>query len=305
MNGRTVRIFMADGSAFGIRQCEIFNRTIQALSVSRGRLAELREWKESRRSGTYLLFGKNDNGDPKAYIGEAQRVIDRVSTHLREKEFWTEVVIFVNKDENINAKYLESRLISIAKQAARYELDNGKDQELPILSRADNAAMEEMLPDIRLILGVLGHPILEPLVAPAVSTTDRTQGTDPPPVLSDSIAILAREFTFTGPSFEARGRVTDEGFLVLKGSTAAREFTVGNAGYQRLREKLIQDGSLAVENGHLTFTKDLSSNSSSQAASIMAGGNRSGPGSWKSDGKMLGELETDAVSELTSSPTEQ
>jgi len=41
MPGRTVRIYMADGSPFGIRQAEIFNRTIQALGVSRLRVGEL------------------------------------------------------------------------------------------------------------------------------------------------------------------------------------------------------------------------------------------------------------------------
>ena len=158
MAGRTVRIFMADGSAFGIRQCEISNKTIQGLAVSRGRLSELKSWEESRRSGVYFLFGKNERGDPKAYIGEAQRVFDRVSTHVREKDFWNEVIMFVNKDANMHAKYLEARLIAMAGSAGRYSLENGKGQENPILSRADTDAMEEILADIRLILGVLGAP---------------------------------------------------------------------------------------------------------------------------------------------------
>jgi hypothetical protein len=87
MTGRTVRIFMADDSIFGIRECEILNRTIHALSVSRGRLGELKDWDEAKRLGVYFLFGKTPEGDSKAYIGEAQRVFEHVSHHVKEKDF--------------------------------------------------------------------------------------------------------------------------------------------------------------------------------------------------------------------------
>ena len=131
-----------------------------------------------------------------------------------------------------------------------------------------------------------GHPILEPIDIPMAA-----EG-------SSSVIqpLLRQEFSFTGPTFEARGRVTDEGFLILKGSTAAPDFKVGSSGYQRMREKLVEDGVLLPDSGRLVFTRDISANSSSQAASIVAGGNRSGPFSWKSNGKTLGDLESDAVS---------
>ena len=291
MSGRTVRIFMADGSAFGIRQCEIFNRTIQALAVSRARLGELKDWDEAGRSGVYFLFGKTDEGDqPKVYIGQAQRVIDRVSAHVREKDFWNEVVLFVNKDENINAAYLEARLIAQAGEAGRYVMDNGKGQQNPVLSRADKDAMEEILRDVRLILGVLNHPVLESLDRP-MQTSSETQSAP------DRKSLVGAEVTFSGPAFDARARITDEGVVILKGSTAAPEFKVGNLGYEKIRQRLVEEGALIAENGRLMFTKDVSANSSSQAASIIAGGNRSGPGSWRLGNKALGELEAEAVDE--------
>jgi hypothetical protein len=277
-------MFMADGSALGIRQCEILNRTIQSLSVSRGRLPELFSWSEIDGAGVYFLFGKAESGADMAYIGEGQKVVERLKSHLREKAFWSEVVVFVNKDENINPKYLEAKLIQEAVAAERYVLDNGKHQVVPHLSRADTAAMEEMIPDIRLILGVLGHRIFEPVV-PAAASPDAEVARNGPR------STLDREFVFSGPSFSARARVTDEGFVILKESSAASEFGVGSAGYRQLRERLIEEGALKPANGCLVFTRDVVTTSSSQAASIVAGGNRSGPGSWKSGGKTLSELE--------------
>ncbi len=92
-----------------------------------------------------------------------------------------------------------------------------------------------------------------------------------------------------------RKRLTDEGFLVLAGSTAAPEFKAGNPGYERLREKLLRNGTLRDEKERLVLTRDYLADSSTQAASVIAGGNRSEPGSWKSGGKFLGELESAAV----------
>jgi hypothetical protein len=51
------------------------------------------------------------------------------------------------------------------------------------------------------------------------------------------------------------------------------------AGYRELRDRLIADGVIAQESDYLRFAKDYLATSSSQAASIIAGGNRSGPGS--------------------------
>lgn len=284
---------MADGSALGIRQCEILNRTIQSLSVSRGRLPELFAWPEIEGVGVYFLFGRNDNGNEMAYIGEGQ-VSERLKAHLREKAFWNEAVIFVSKDENINSKYLEARLIAEATSAQRYLLDNGKSQVVPILSRAETAAMEEMIPDIRLILGVLGYRILDPLISGATKAKPQEDAG----VGDGPASILEREFVFSGPNFSAKGRVTDEGFVILKDSSAALEFRAGSAGYRQLREKLIEDGVLKPGDGQLIFTRDVFASSSSQAASIVAGGNRSGPGSWRSNGKSLSELEHALASDV-------
>jgi len=178
---------------------------------------------------------------------------------------------------------LEARLIKEALQAGRYELDNGNSQALPNLSRADKDAMEEMIPDIRLILGVLGHPILEPEVE-RNATQDQNRGG------------LAQEFSFSGRDFDARGRVTDEGFLILSASTAAREVTDSAfPGYKQLRESLMEQRVLVEENGRLKFTRDYLANSSSQAANIIAGGNRSGPISWKRGPQTLADIEAAAV----------
>jgi len=206
------------------------------------------------------------------------------------KNFGPEVIFFVAKDENIHPKYLEAKLIDIAIVAGRYEVDNDMTQREPMLARADRNLMEQMLRDINLILGVLGHRILEPLPKATISTADEATSTIDGP-------LLDREFSFSGRNFAAQGRLTDEGFLIFNGSTASVEETASrNPGLHLLREKLLNDGTLLkINEKQFKFTRDYLANSSSQAASILAGQNRSGPASWISDSKTLRELEAAAI----------
>lgn len=60
-------------------------------------------------------------------MGEAENIYERLLTHLKEKDFWHECVVFISKDNNLNkahVKYLENRMYTIAKEAGRYQLEN-------------------------------------------------------------------------------------------------------------------------------------------------------------------------------------
>ena len=300
MGGRTVRVYMADGTAFGVQHAEIFNRTIQALSFPRSRYSELKEWVEAKSPGVYFLFGKNENDESICYIGEAQNVFDRISNHVREKDFWKDGVIFSSKDENINSKYLEARLIEMAVGAARYKLDNAKIQVTPKLSRADRDAMEEIIADVRLILGMFGHKLLEPVSKVA---KEEVRGiSDERPIYGgvdrSSLKIEDHEFSMSVRDLRARGKVTDEGFVVLAGSFSSAEVGALQAGYINLRDKLIADGSLAKFDNHFKFTKDVLFNSPSAAAAVIAGTSRNGRKDWASGKRTLSDLENEISENL-------
>lgn len=112
--------------------------------------------------------------------------------------------MFVNKDANMHAQYLEARLIDEAYLANRFVMENGKMQQIPVLSRSDRAAIEEIIPDIRLIIGVLGHLIFEPVETPTLSTHQ--------PYVVTQNSLVGRVFTFSGPHHDARAQYRDEGW---------------------------------------------------------------------------------------------
>jgi hypothetical protein len=114
----------------GLTTAEITNWTGHVLPARRSDLADLLKRDEAQRTGVYFLLGDDETtvGDARCYIGEADVVADRLRHHHRDKDFWDRVVVITSKDTNptkSHGRYLESRLISLATQAARVTLEIG------------------------------------------------------------------------------------------------------------------------------------------------------------------------------------
>ncbi len=290
--GKSIRVYLADATVTGIRYAELVNWTGHAIACPRNRLGELSSWPEAAKTGVYFLFeGRFGDTKPIAYIGESENVSQRLTTHDRNKEFWNEAVIFTSKDENLtkaHIKYIESTLVSLAKQADRYQLENGNTPPESSLPRADRDSMAEFVENIRMVLGILGYQILEPIL--------RQQPINE--VTISSPIVLARvnaltQLVFRVNNITAYGAMTDEGFVLKKGSQLSLSNTDSFPGKLiSFKERLIAYGSLVLENEKLLAAEDILLSSSSYAAAIVAGTSRSGPQSWKTPtGKTLKELE--------------
>ena len=155
--GRSIRIYLPDGSASGLRHVEIANWSGQAIACPRSRFSELASWEEAQRPGVYFLLEQHSTDDRNTvYIGESENVFRRLNEHDRKKEFWNEVIIFTSKDENLtkaHIKYLEARLVTLTNIADRYSLENGNTPPQSSLPRADKDAMEEFIYNSKMILG--------------------------------------------------------------------------------------------------------------------------------------------------------
>jgi len=292
-HGKTVRIYLADGSPTGIRHAEVVNWTGQAIVCPRARIGELANWMESQRPGIYLLVGE----DPAlsislAYVGEAENVLTRLKQHVVHKDFWDQVVFFTSKDDNLtkaHVKYLESRVVALALEARRIKLDNGSAPTMPSLPRPDQADMEAFLESARILLGSLGFDFLEP--ARKNKSDDGSAGDTGP--LSHVTLYLKLEKR----GISAEGTSIDAGFVVAKGSVAEKN-PRGSFGavYAKRRQELVAQGMLEEYGDHLRFTQDVLFSSPSSAAAIVCAGARNGRESWKDErGNTLKELEEKLV----------
>jgi Domain of unknown function (DUF4357) len=282
--GRSIRIYVDSGEVSGIRHAELVNWTGQALLCPRNRIPELfANWQSVVcRPGVYLLLGSEQLSAREVYIGEAEDVLDRIKRHLTDTDFWHEVLIFTSKDENLtksHVKYLESCMITRAKQAVRYVVRNNNHPGLPGLPRADQAAMEEFLLQVPLLLGVLGHRVLDPVTS------------------SSSASSGQLKFTYSVRDATAHGAVTDDGFVVFKGSTALKDAVESmTPGYLALKKELVAQGKLVEKGSLLSFSDDILFNSPSAAAAVVYGNNANGRLLWKTaDGKSLRDIDESAA----------
>ncbi|MBD0404757.1 GIY-YIG nuclease family protein [Flammeovirga sp. EKP202] len=289
MFGKTIKIYLSDASASGLRHVEIVNWSGQAVACPRSKFSELKKWEEAQRPGVYFLLEQHaTDGRNNVYIGESENVYSRLVDHLRNKDFWSEVIFFSSKDENLtkaHIKYLESRLTAITLEADRYDLENGNTPPESSLPRSEKSAMEEYLHNIKMVLGTLGHPLLEKLDNSAESKEDK----------NDDI------FYFKIKGLTAKGKISNEGFVLLSGSqlvnTTTEKFNRSHKKLLEKREDLIKDETLVeVDDQYLSLQKDILISSSSYAAALTAGTARSGPESWKNEkGKSLKEIEEEGI----------
>jgi len=291
--GKSIRVYLDDATVTGIRYAELVNWTGQAIVCPRNRLNELKNWPETSKPGVYFLFeGHFSDTKPLAYIGESEDVAGRLTSHDRNKDFWSEVVIFTSKDSNLtkaHIKYLESSLVDISKNANRYNLENGNSPTESSLPRADSDAMEEFIENMRMVIGVLGYSILEPILKSKYhNDINDIQGST-----EESLSNLF----FNVNNISARGAVTDEGFVLKKGSQFSTYNTESIPGkILSIKNQYITNGKIINDNDTLVASEDILLSSASYAAAIVAGTSRSGPQSWKTaSGKTMKKVEDESL----------
>jgi hypothetical protein len=272
MTSATIKLFLPRGDAKSLRTAEISNWTGKAVAAPRTELDELLRREELDKSGVYILSGTDPlTGFPRAYIGEAEVIRERLKQH-KAKEFWITAIVFVSKDENLtkaHVRYLEGRLISEAIKVGRFALENCQagGSKLPESDRED---MEVFLSRIRQLLPVLGSELFVS-IAPQQSASKQAGG-----------QLVCRI-----KGAQAFGQRTPDGFVIFRGSTAVlqeRPATLRRQPYLvQLRNKLVAEGTLTEQDGFYVFTKDTEFSSPSAAASVIHGGGANGLTEWRTE----------------------
>jgi hypothetical protein len=274
--GFSVRIFFPSGDPDALRIIEKSNWTGQGLVFPRALLVEARKRTELERPGVYVLWGPGDSGQlPRVYIGEGDMTLHRLIRHVNNKDFWTHAAVFTSKDESMHkahVQYLEARLVELAREAKRAELDNGNVPQLPTLSKADQADAESFLQDLLLCLPAIGLGIFEKAVAGA---------------------IRSRDLILNAKNIEARGVDGSEGFIVRAGSRAVKDEVASiHAFLSDLRRLLVAQGVFELFENSYRLTQDYTFNSPSTAAGVLLGRSANGRIEWKdSQGRPLKEIQ--------------
>lgn len=315
MNGKQVRLFLVDGTVGGLMTAEILNWTGHMLRARRKDLGRIKTREEAQRTGVYVLFGTDDEGEPAAYIGEGDNVVKRLENHNANKDFWEDVVIITSKDMNLtkaHVRYLESELIKLAKSIGRVSLLNGNDPTGgAALPEADQSDMQYFIGQIRILMPVLGFDIFrgrstqrQPApVAPGIPEETPVPINSP---VSDEVAESSDSPVFymrTREGSDAQAQIIDGEFTLLQGSvipnamkdnlqmaeSTRKQFIIREAQHA----KVLEVSEPGPAPGLATLSKDFVFTSPSAAGAIVYGrASANGRITWKTKtGQTLGDWE--------------
>lgn len=290
--GKKLIVYLIDGADDGPRTVEIGNWSGKAISTPRSMMIKMLKRDEYKKPGVYVLKSDSENEryNDKIYIGESEVLRERFSHHIKDegKDF-EECVAFISKDEMLtkaHIKYIESRLITLAKEANIAQLENINQPTLNALSEADISDMEEYIKQIKLILPAIGYDFL---------STNKVENIDKKTCTSNEII----KFSIKSKKYNATMIEIDEGVIVFKGSQARKNAVKSmSKDREKLRNRLI-DSKILLDSGDCyVFTEDTKFSSTSKAASVILGRQAPGPLCWvDSKNKSVKEYEIERLAE--------
>lgn len=282
---KSINVFLIDGQTTGRIKCSIQNWTGIAYKIPRNKLEQCKDGNGDinthlKYAGIYFLLSNDQTQEiPMIYIGQAGfrnsggGILKRLLEHKKnEKELyyedWNEIICLTNQNGSFGAteiSYLENTFHKIAVEADRYDVKNGNEPNAGNLTEEKESELEEYVEYAKIVVGVLGHNVFEPL-------TKIQEAAKEEKVINYPVFTLKRKCV-------AKGMLTNEGFVLLKGSEIT-DYTVPSASKGIIKSREKHKMSISIDNITL---KDILFGSSSGAAAFVLGTNSNGNVLWKTE----------------------
>jgi hypothetical protein len=274
VQGKTIQIFLPDGNPRSLKIAEITSRTVQVVLIPRAKLDLASTRKELSSVGIYFLVGSPDEeGKALVYVGEAENCITRLKQQNKSKDFWSVALAVVSKTQyftKTHVKFLEWYCHKGVLAAGRYALENPTVPTRPYASEPIEADLEDNFDSLRVLVATLGYPLFDTIRDPEKKDLLFCRGRD---------AL-------------ARGEYTEDGLVVLAGSTANLKNTpTAGSWIVGMRNKLLDAGVLEADGDVYKFTTDYIFSSPSAAAGAVLARRANGWIEWRyEDNRTLDEV---------------
>lgn len=267
MFNKTIQMFIFDGNPNGRIMCELSNWNGRVYKIARSELSLFSNRKDANNTGIYFLFGKDESNKDTVYIGEAEKVSERLKQHLNDVNYWNDCIAVISKDDLLNkahVKFLENKFYNLAVSSGRFVIINSTIPTLSSVSEYDEAMLEEFIDNAKLLVNTLGYKAFEPISQPNNSTSN------------SNVPLF---YIKAARGADAIGYTVSDGFVVKKDSVIASSTTPSMSdSLKRLRNSLISD---CTVDSMFKFSKDYIFTSPSLAAAIVMGRNANGRIEWK------------------------
>lgn len=261
---QVVTLILKNGNAQGILECQIDEWYGISYKIPRNKIREAKDLDYINNTGVYILFGEEAETSKKiAYIGETEKIYERIKKHNIETDFWNECIVFMSENNSLNKahiKYIENELYNIAKEANRFEIRNDTVPTRSSLGSADEIRAKKFVEKIIIITPLIGYKLFDRVITEEQST-------------NDNLLYL----TINGINY-AKGMMTDEGFVILKGSKL-RENISGSLSKSLVNYCERERNSTDIIDG--IFVDDHLCSTPSMAAVLILGRNSDGYNEWK------------------------
>jgi len=157
----TIKIYVPDGDPEGLRIIERLTSPNKFFCFPRDAWQKIKARDELSGTGIYILAGYANSDDEfkTVYVGQGDKVSNRINSHLKEKDFWDSAIVFVSDGNQLNqthAKWLEYALVKRLNEAGRSYVDNGNAPNEPSISESEKADMQVFLEEIYQTLPLAG-----------------------------------------------------------------------------------------------------------------------------------------------------
>jgi len=150
-NPFTIRIYVPGGDPEGVRIIDRLSSTAKFFAFPRNKWEEIKNRQDLMGAGVYILSGYSEENPelPTIYVGQADILKNRIEQHIKNKDFWDNVVMFTSANINAtHAKWLEYALIKRLNETKRSIVENGTSPQEPTISEAERAEMQVLLTEI-------------------------------------------------------------------------------------------------------------------------------------------------------------
>jgi hypothetical protein len=289
--GRSLELFFIDGKPDGMQTAEEINWTGHVLLAPRTRIVDALKRRQAQHTGVYLLLGDDEHGEPLLYVGESENMADRLRNHDTKKDWWTSAVLITtgaNSLHKAHVRYLEARLVEIARSVGRIGLDNGNQPGGASLPEAAENSMEVFLDTLMMVLPAMRIDCFLEQTRPAIEVTPNQAETTIFELVNKKNRIHATA-------------VIQDGEVVVQEGSQARDKWRGQgtetSTYAELHRELMQTGVLKAEGAQTVFTRNYAFKSPSAAGAVVTGRPTNGRIEWKErgTGKTYKEWEAEAL----------
>jgi hypothetical protein len=297
MSGKTIQIYLPSGDPRGMRIAEITTRIVRTFEIPRAELSKFLARPEASQVGVYFLFGENEAGNPACYIGQSGAVGERLKNHNINKDFWTRAIAVVSLTNNwtqTHVTYLEWLCLQAAKQADRFELENGNEGSKPFTPEALEADCQEVFETVQFLTTALVYPLFDEL--PTKQTIQNKLALQRVSTLdsNESNRDLKLYACKGKGGADAQGVYTSEGLVVFKGSKARKSVvdSLKTNGFIDKRNALVTQTKLVEVGELLEFVEDVLFTSPSAASCMVLARPSNGWIDWVlPDGRTLHDIE--------------